>query len=482
MFENAFNNIDNTLREDDGCDTELDYAEQTSWILFLKYLDDLEGERSDTAELESREYQPLLEPEYRWAAWAMPKVGGRFDHNAALVGDDLIAFVNEKLFPYLGGFKERAQSPDDLEYKIGEIFSFIKNKLTSGYNLREILDVVDGLRFNTSDEKHELSDLYETRIKRMGNAGRTGGQYYTPRALIRAMIQVIDPKLGETIYDGAAGSAGFLCEAFEYLRPKATNASDWETLQKRTLYGQEYKSLAFTIGVMNMILHGIEAPNYAHTDTLNQNVMDIQEKDRVDVVLANPPFGGKFRKEIGQNFPIRSGETAYLFVQHFIRKLRSGGRAAIVIKNTFLSNIDNASVSLRKELVETCNLHTVLDCPDKTFQGTGQKTVVLFFEKGKPTQDIWYYQLDPGRSLGKQNPLNDDDLKDFVGLQKAFTTGEKSWTVSKADLDEATCDLSVKNPNAPEEAPLRSPEVIIDDMLARDTETAKILEYIRGML
>jgi type I restriction enzyme M protein len=231
-----------------------------------------------------------------------------------------------------------------------------------------------------------------------------------------------------------------------------------------------------------MILHGIEAPSIRHTNTLTENVMDIEERDRHDIVLANPPFGGGERREVQQNFPIKSGETAYLFLQHFIRKLRAGGRGGVVIKNTFLSNTDTASVALRKELLESCNLHTVLDCPGGTFQGAGVKTVVLFFEKGARTRRIWYYQLDPGRSLGKTNPLNDADLAEFVALQPERADGSKSWTVDVAGRDRMTWDLSVKNPNAPEAAALRSPEEIIDAMLARDAETVQILEDIRGML
>ncbi|MDG1738867.1 MAG: N-6 DNA methylase [Paracoccaceae bacterium] len=345
-----------------------------------------------------------------------------------------------------------------------------------------MLEIADNLSFNTQAQKHELSDLYETRIKKMGNAGRNGGEYYTPRPLIRAMIKVTDPKIGDSIYDGAAGSAGFLCEAFTYLMKPDISADDYGTLQRRTFYGQEKKSLAYVIGIMNMILHGIDTPNIIHTNTLNESVMDIQEKDRHDVILANPPFGGGERREVQQNFPIKSGETAYLFLQHFIRKLKAGGRGAVVIKNTFLSNTDNASVELRRELLATCNLHTVLDCPGGTFQGAGVKTVVLFFEKGTKTRDVWYYQLDPGRSLGKTNPLNDDDLKEFVALQATRADDPQSWIVPVADLDADTLDMSVKNPNAPEAEALRSPEGIIEDMLARDAETAGILQSIRGLL
>ena len=483
MFENAFNTMDRVMRNDEGLASELDYAEQTSWLLFLKYLDDMEQEWEDEAGLEGREYRPILDEPYRWQSWAAPKTAdGAPDLNTARTGKDLIEFVNGQLFPYLQTFRDTADDPDTLEYKIGEIFAEIANRFRSGYSLRDALEIVDALNFGSQEAKHELSDLYETRIKRMGNAGRNGGEYYTPRPLIRAMIKVVKPQIGETIYDGACGSAGFLCEAWDVMRRDDLSAADWDTLQRRTFYGQEKKSLAYVLGVMNMILHGIDAPNIRHINTLSLDVMDIQQKDRHDIVLANPPFGGGERKEVQQNFPIKSGETAYLFLQHFIRKLKAGGRGAVVIKNTFLSNTDNASVALRKELLESCNLHSVLDCPSGTFQGAGVKTVVLFFEKGSKTRAIWYYQLDPGRSMGKTNPLNDDDLAEFVALQADKADSAKSWTVAVKDLDTATWDLSVKNPNAPETEALRSPEQIIADMLARDAETAEILEEIRGLL
>jgi type I restriction enzyme M protein len=484
MFEQAFKNIDDVLRKEAGCTTELDYTEQTSWLLFLKYLDGLEQDRALEAELEGRKYEYILDASYRWEGWAAPKgKDGRVDHNRALTGDDLRDFVNQKLFPYLHGFKQRATGPDTLEYKIGEIFGEIKNKIQSGYNLREIIDHIDELRFRSQTEKHELSHLYEAKIRNMGNAGRNGGEYYTPRPLIRAMIKVVRPRIGERVYDGAAGSAGFLCESFDYMKDKeGLTTKDLETLQARTFYGKEKKSLAYVIAIMNMILHGIEAPNVLHTNTLTENLADIQEKDRYEVVLANPPFGGSERKEVQQNFPVRTGETAFLFLQHFIKTLKAGGRAGIVIKNTFLSNTDNASVSLRKMLLETCDLHTVLDCPSGTFQGAGVKTVVLFFEKGSKTRKVWYYQLDPGRNLGKTNPLNDEDLKEFVELQKTFADSPKSWSIDAGEIDGRTYDLSVKNPNGAEEAAHRSPEEIIDEIAALDAESAEVLQTIRGML
>ncbi len=484
MFEQAFKNIDDVLWKEAGCTTELDYTEQTSWLLFLKYLDDFEQDKAMEAKINGKAYTFIIDEPCRWTSWAAPKgKDGKLDHNTAKTGDDLCDFVNLKLFPYLNGFKQKASGANTIEYKIGEIFGEIKNKIQSGYNLREIIDHIDEMRFRSQAEKYELSQLYEEKIKRMGNAGRNGGEYYTPRPLIRAIVQVVKPKIGERIYDGACGSAGFLCESFDYINKKGgLTTKDAKILQETTFYGKEKKSLAYVIAIMNMILHGIETPNILHTNTLTENLADVQDKDRFDIVMANPPFGGKERKEVQQNFPIRTGETAFLFLQHFIRMIKAGGRGGIVIKNTFLSNTDNASTSLRKLLLESCNLHTVLDCPGGTFQGAGVKTVVLFFEKGSPTRNIWYYQLDPGRSLGKTNPLNDEDLKEFVALQKTLVCSPKSWSVDAATIDKTTFDLSVKNPNGGEEITHRSPEAIMDEIATLDAESAKVLTTTRGLL
>lgn len=484
MFENTFKNIDDILHKDAGCSSELDYVEQSSWVLFLKYIDDLESARKVGAELGNKKYTPIIAGKYSWSEWAVPKTkDGKIDHNSALTGDDLRSFVNNELFPHLAKFKSSATSPDTLEYKIGEIFGEISNKLQSGYNLREILELVDQLKFQTSAEIHEMSHLYEDKIKNMGNAGRNGGEYYTPRPLIKAIIKVIEPKIGQTIYDGAAGSAGFLCESFAYLsESKQLTTSDVATLQKKTFYGKEKKSLAYIIGTMNMILHGIDAPNLIHTNTLGENISDIQEKDRYDIVLANPPFGGKERAEVQQNFPIKTGETAYLFMQHFMKILRAGGSAGIVIKNTFLSNTDNASIAIRKALLEDHNLHTILDCPAGTFQGAGVKTVVLFFEKGLPTKKIWYYQLNPGRNMGKTNPLNEKDLEEFIALQRKFKDSDRSWSLDVSDINQATWDLSVKNPNGNSEVVHRSPEDIIAEIEDLDIANKAIIERLRALL
>ena len=345
MFEQTFKNIDDILHKDAGCGSELDYVEQTSWVLFLKYLDDLEKDKATAAELTGKTYTPIVDTDYQWTVWAAPKgTDGKLDHHKALTGDDLADFVNIQLFPYLKKFKTDAESADTIEYKIGEIFSELKNRIQSGYNLREVINRIDELRFRTHAEKHEMSHLYESKIQNMGNAGRNGGEYYTPRPLITTIVKVVAPQIGNKIYDGAVGSAGFLCEAYEYLmnggnkgdhykggdhkgdfkgdfkgdhkgRPNHLTTSDVTTLQKNTFYGKEKKSLAYIIGTMNMIFHGIEAPNIIHTNTLAENLSDIRDKDRYDIVLANPPFGGKERAEVQQNFPIKTGETASLFLK-----------------------------------------------------------------------------------------------------------------------------------------------------------------------
>jgi type I restriction enzyme M protein len=318
-----------------------------------------------------------------------------------------------------------------------------------------------------------MTVLYESKIQRMGNAGRNGGEYYTPRPLIRTIVKVIDPKIGETVYDPACGSAGFLCEAFAYMQEKVKSTQDSRVLQEKTFYGKEKKPLPYIIATMNMIFHGVAAPNIIRGNTLAENLSQVQEKDRKDVILANPPFGGSERGEVLQNFDLRTSETAYMFMQHFIKMMKAGGRAGIVIKNTFLSNGDASA--LRKLLMEQCNLHTILDLPSGVFQGAGVKTVVLFFDKGTPTKHIWYYQLNPGRNLGKTNALNEDDLAEFVALQKTKADSENSWTVDVASLGE-DYDLSVKNPNKVEEKDERKPAEIFESIQSLHESAEEIID------
>lgn len=480
QYESTFNAIDNILRNEAGCSNELDYIEQTSWLLFLKYLDDLETEREEEAELEDKEYKRIITGFMRWSQWAAPKkANGELDVVNAMTGDDLAEFVNTKLFPSLAKYKDTATEVGSLEYKIGEIFTELRNKIQSGYNLREVINKIDSLHFQSADDKHEMTVLYESKIQRMGNAGRNGGEYYTPRPLIRSIVKVVNPRIGETVYDPACGSAGFLCEAFNYMQQQIQSTSDSDILQKHTFFGKEKKGLPYIIATMNMIFHGVAAPNIIHGNTLTENLSSIQERDRKHVIFANPPFGGSERAEVKQNFDIETSETAYMFMQHFVKMLKVGGRAGIVIKNTFLSNSDNASVWLRKLILDQCNLHTILDLPSGLFTGAGVKTVVLFFTKGEPTKKVWYYQVD--KHFTKTASMQESDLEEFLRLQPTKADSEHSWSIDVSDLDDG-CDLSVKNPNKKEEVDERTPKEILASLIELEESNACLLKELEEMV
>ena len=478
QYENTFKAIDQILWKESGCSSELDYLEQKSWLLFLKYLDDLESEREDEAELEGKQYKRIITGFNRWSQWAAPKTAdGKIDVINAMTGNDLVEFVDNKLFPFLKSLKATAASTNSLEFKIGEIFDELHNKIKSGFNLREVINMIDELHFESADDKHEMTVLYENNIQRMGNAGRNGGEYYTPRPLIRSIVKVVDPKIGETVYDPACGSAGFLCEAFNYMEEKIGSTTDNDILQHSTFYGIEKKPLPYIIATMNMIFHGVSAPNIIKANTLAINLTQIQEKDRKNVILANPPFGGNERGEVLQNFEIRSSETAYMFMQHFVKMLKANGRAGIVIKNTFLSNGDAAAI--RKMLLETCNLHTVLDLPSGVFTGAGVKTVVLFFTKGMPTEKVWYYQID--KHFTKTNPMTEKDLEEFLALQKTKAESEHSWLLDVSTLGD-DYDLSVKNPNKVEEVDERTPSEILDSIFELESDNMDIINALQEAL
>ena len=483
MFEQAFKRMNNSLHKDSASSAVMDRIEQISWILFLKYLNDQEEEKEKKAKLDGKKYKRIIKKEYQWEQWAAPKTkDGKPDHNKELIGGGLIDFVNKKLFPYLKSFSSSIDTPNKIEYNIREIFSTISNRISDGYILKEVINEMEKLKFNTKKEKHEITVLYEDGLQQMGTgAGKNGGEYYTPRPLIKTIVKVVNPKIGEKIYDGATGSAGFLVEAYDHILSSKLTVSELKKLKTKTLYGKEDKPLPFICGVMNMILHGIESPNIEHGNTLEENVSQYQEKDKVDVVLANPPFGGKGEKaNIKQNFPIQnSSETSFLFLQHFIKKLKVGGRAGIIIKNTFLSNQDAAE--LRKYLLRDCEIETILELPQKVFTA-GVKTIVLFFRKGKATKKIWYYQLNLDRNLGKTNPLNENDLSEFLKLQKSKKDSPNSWFVNAKDLDQKTFDMSVKNPNTIEDASLRSPQDILKEIKKIDDETKDILANIKKLI
>jgi type I restriction enzyme M protein len=479
-LQSKFKRIDNILLEDAGTNGPNDYITQISWLLFLKYINDNEESRKIDAELANQQYEPLFKEEFMWHNWASPKKDGKPNLSRQLTGQDLIDFVNGKLFPYLKSFKNAQLDSRSMHYKIGEIFGELNNKIVNGHNLRDAIDIIDTMEFKTQEELDDLSHLYEDRLKLLGGAGRSG-EFYTPRPLIKTIVKAVDPELGKTIYDGAAGTAGFLTESYAYLRDRVKTGAQLQYLKQDTFFGRNKKPEPYLLGTMNMILHGIESPNMLHGNTLTEDIADLQNKDRVDYILANPPFGGTERPEIKKKFPIETSETAFLFLQHFMKKLRSGGSAAVVIKNTFLSNGDSAAIAIRKDLLENYDLHTILDLPSGVFSATGTtgvKTVVLFFKKGVPTQNIWYYQLNVGRNLGKTNPLNESDMTNFLALYKTRSDSPNSWTLPASEIDTHTFDLTVLNPESKLEENLHSPQEILDKINSIDKEVSSLLSSI----
>ncbi|MBJ9738757.1 N-6 DNA methylase [Acinetobacter oleivorans] len=487
-LQQKIDRITDILRRDDGISGAMHYTEQTSWVLFLKFLDDYESEKEEESVLSGKDYQPVLDEEHRWSNWACPKnKDGKLDINKARTGDDLTDYVNKKLFPYLKGFANSAVSSNNqhsFAYKIGAIFQYLDNKVASGHTLREVLDIVDSLNFQSEAALFELSLVYEGLLQNMGDAGGYAGEFYTPRPVVRAIVQVIDPQAGQTIYDAAAGSCGFLVEAFEHLKSKKNKLSteQWDFIQRDTFFGYEKTSLAYVMGMMNMILHGIESPNLFRGNTLTQNIRDIQEKDRYNIILANPPFGGKEKSQIQQNFPIQSNATELLFLQHFMKTLKIGGKAAIVVPEGVLFQTNNAFKQVKQELLENFNLHTILSLPAGVFLPySGVKTNVLFFERSGGTSDIWYYECEPEQKLTKNKPITDDHLKEFIEFYTSRKTTDRSWTVLARKLSE-DYDLSAKNPAKQKDAEHLAPSDILKQIRTKEKLVSGLLDEIECLL
>lgn len=510
-IQNDIDRITDILRRDDGISGAMHYTEQISWILFLKFLNDYEDNNADEAFLEGKDYNYVLRKDLRWNEWACPKdEQGKIDVKRALTGDDLIEFVNHTFFPYLKAFKSATNDPKKLSYKIGAIFEYLDNRIASGHTLREILDIIDALDFQSSDELFELSQVYETLLKGMGSDGGNSGEFYTPRAIIKAMVETTDIKVGDTIYDGAAGSGGFLVEAFDFLtagkKKEKLSAKEWKTIQNDTFFGQEKTSLGYVMGMMNMILHGIESPNVFKGNTLTQNIRDFQEKDRHDVILANPPFGGKEKKQIQQNFPVESNSTEVLFLQHFMKMLKLEGRAAIVIPEGILFQTNNAFTKVKQTLLENYNVHTILSLPSGVFLPySGVKTNVLYFDRKGATNDIWYYDVTPPYKLTKNKPIIYEHLEEFVHLfhhpKERNHTSEKvpvtssrhpepgegevesncnNWTVNVTDIKDY--DLSAKNPHKVVEVIHKTPKELLTSIKQNDVKINTLMNQLESLI
>lgn len=499
-IQNKIDRITDILRRDDGISGAMHYTEQISWILFLKFLNDYEINKEDEAILDGKEYEYVIRKDLRWDNWACPKnEKGELDKKRALTGSDLIDFVNNTLFDYLKKFKENTNDPKSIKYKIGAIFEYLDNKIASGHTLREVLDIIDSLNFQSQEELFELSVIYENLLKGMGSDGGNSGEFYTPRAVIKAMVETVQPKVGETIYDGAVGSAGFLVEAFDFLakpeKKEKYSASEWETIQTNTFFGQEKTSLGYVMGMMNMILHGIESPNVYKGNTLTQNIRDFQDKDRHNIILANPPFGGKEKSQIQQNFPIETNATEMLFIQHFMKMLKKEGRAAIVVPEGVLFQSNAAFIKIKKWLLEDFDLHTIVSLPSGVFLPySGVKTNIIYFDRKGSTSDIWYYEVNPPYKLTKNKPIAYEHMQEFVELfnnpKLRNKTNQKvnencnDWTISINEIIEKNYDLSAKNPNKITEVEHLTPSKLLakikDNNLKIDSFINKIESLING--
>tara|TARA_B110000003_G_scaffold276345_1_gene322349 strand:+ start:1577 stop:3034 length:1458 start_codon:yes stop_codon:yes gene_type:complete len=480
-LSNKIDQVRDILRTDDGISGAMDYTQAISWVLFLKFLDDYEQQNSKEAFLENRDYKFIIDEKHRWSTWACPKdSSGKLDIRNATTSEDLTDFVNQTLFPYLKSFNNDIQDVKSVRYMIGNIFGFITNDIVNGSTLREVLNVIDTLNFQNNDEMFELSQIYETLLKNMGGSS-DAGEFYTPRAVIKAMVKSVNPKVGQTVYDGAVGSGGFFIQAYEYMKNEDLSTSDQKFLKRDTFFGNEKTPLGYVMGVMNMILHGIDSPNVFKQNTLTSNIRDIQEKDRHDIILANPPFGGKEKSQVQQNFPVQSGATEILFIQHFMKMLKLDGKASIVVPEGVLFQGNNAFKQVKKELIDNFNVHTILSLPAGVFLPySGVKTNVIYFERKGSTSDIWYYELIPPYKLTKNKPIQYDHFNQFLELFESRKETDNSWIVNINDIKDY--DLSAKNPNAEQEEELLPPKEILQSIRTNDKELGNLINDIENLL
>jgi type I restriction enzyme M protein len=480
------------MRKDKGLNGDLDRLPMLTWIMFLKFLDDLEQIREQEAALGGKRFRPALEPPYRWRDWAAKEVG--------ITGDELIAFINNDeamrpdgtrgpgLFAYLRSLQ--GANGGDRRDVIATVFKGTVNRMISGYLLRDIINKVHGIHFTSSDEIHTLSHLYESMLKEMRDAAGDSGEFYTPRPVIRFMVAVVDPRLGETIYDPACGTGGFLVEAYTHLEQQCKTVQDRQTLQTRSLWGGEAKSLPYLLAQMNLLLHGLESPQIDPGNSLRFPLKEIGDKERVDVILTNPPFGGEEERGILSNFPEdkQTAETALLFLQLIMRKLRrqpKPGRAGIVVPNGTLFG-DGVCARIKEELIKEFNLHTIVRLPNGVFAPyTSIPTNLLFFDRSGPTKEMWYYEhpLPEGRKqYTKTQPLQYEEFSPCLAWWKQREENERAWRVPAAEVLSKGCNLDIKNPNGAQDFEHLPPEQLADDILKKEQRIAEIMLEIKQVL
>jgi type I restriction enzyme M protein len=470
------------LREDAGISTDAERLPQLTWMLFLKFLDDHEKAQEEE---HGQRHEPIIEAPYRWRDWANPA-----DLQAARKGDELIAFVNNDLFEYLR--KRSGSAENDLRDVVGKIFRGTYNLVRSGYILREVLETLDGINFNSLDDVHLISHFYETMLREMRDASGKSGEFYTPRPLIRLIIDRLAPKLGERTLDPACGTCGFLAEAYDRLRPVAKNPDARRQLQA-SLLGIEKKTMPYLLGVVNLLLHGIDEPAVDERNTLTTPLTSIRDADRVEVIATNPPFGGEEEEGVLNNFPqgMRTKETAILFFQYIMARLkRPGGRCGVVLPNGFLFGTGVAS-AVKKQLLQRFHLHTVVRLPEGVFQPyTNIPTNVLFFEGREPdesgwaTKEIWYYEhpLPEGRKYSKTRPLEFEEFRPLLEWWGRREEGERAWKVSAQQVIDSGFNLDLKNPRAAAKLEHLPPEQLVASIVEKERKILSIMGEIETLL
>jgi len=488
-LESKINRITDILRRDDGISGAMMYTEQISWILFLKFLSDLEDSKADEALLNGQDYTYILDDKFKWSNWACPKKDGKIDLINAKSGEDLLEFTNKELFPYLKGFKSITENAKSIKYKIGAIFEFLDNRIANGHTLREVLDIIDVMDFHNQADLFQLSLIYEKLLKDMGSDGGNSGEFYTPRPLIKVIADVVNPQIEQTIYDPAVGSCGFLIEAYNHIRyenveenkQRELSTEQLKFLNEDTFFGNEKTPLSYVMGVMNMILHGVESPNISKANTLTKDIRGLEEKDRFDCILANPPFSGKENDSIQQNFPIKSNATELLFLQHMMNYLKLNGKCGVVIPEGVLFQTNNAFQSVKQELLERFNVHTILSLPAGMFLPySGVKTNVIFFDRNGSTSDIFYYELIPTKKLTKKRPITNEDFKEFLDVWENRILTDNSWIVNINDIKEF--DISAKNPNKNEIIEHKSPIELVENIKGNNQEINDLMDEIKAIL